>query len=73
MKESHVKDILKKWFKDGGYEVLDPDKNAQIGSEVKVDLIAKKADEQWIIEAKGDYKDTSHYYVNFNTGGSTSN
>ena len=69
MKESHVKDILKKWLKDGGYEVLDSDENSQIDSEVKVDLIAKKGDEYWIIEAKGDYdRNTSQYNVNFDTG-----
>lgn len=68
MKESHVKNILKKWFKDRGYEVLDPDENIQIRSKVKVDLIAKK-DEQWIIEAKGDYdRNTAQYNVNFDTG-----
>lgn len=69
MKESHVKDILKKWFKNGGYEILDSDENSQIDSEVKVDLIAKKGDEYWIIEAKGDYdRNTSQYNVNFDTG-----
>lgn len=58
--------IIKDWFEKRGFEALE---NVKINSENKVDLIAKKGDEEWIIEVKGDYdKRTEQYYVNFDTG-----
>jgi len=68
MREEEVQEIIKNWFKGRSFEVLE---NIQIDSEnkVEVDLIAKKGNEEWIIEVKGDYdRNTAQYNVNFDTG-----
>lgn len=66
MNEAMVQRILKSWFEKRGFETLE---NVQINSENKVDLIAKKGNEEWITEAKGDYdRNTAQYNVNFDTG-----
>ena len=66
MREDEVQEIMKNWLKGRRFEVLE---NAQIDSGNKVDLIAKKGNEEWIIEVKGDYdRNTAQYNVNFDTG-----
>ena len=66
MKEVLTQRILKKWFEKKGFKTYE---NVKINSENKVDLIAKKQDEEWIIEVKGDYDSrTEQYSVNFDTG-----
>jgi len=43
--------------------------NTYSGTESRIDVMAKKDMEQWIIEVKGDYdKSTAQYNVNFDTG-----
>jgi hypothetical protein len=65
MKEEQVQRILKSGFEKIGFETQ---KNVQINSN-NVDLVAKKGQEKWIIEVKGDYdKNTAQYNVNFDTG-----
>ena len=66
MNEAQTQKILKRWFEDRGFETLE---NIQINSDNNVDLIAKKKNEKWIIEVKGDYdRNTAQYNVNFDTG-----
>lgn len=66
MNESNVQKILKKWFEKKGFETLE---NVKLNSENNVDLIAKRENEKWIIEVKGDYdRNTAQYNVNFDTG-----
>ena len=66
MNEATAQRILKSWFEKLGFATLE---NVQINSENNVDLIAKKEDEEWIIEIKGDYdRNTAQYNVNFDTG-----
>lgn len=66
MRESEVETIIINWFENRGYtveqEFLGPGGN-------KIDVMARKNQEQWIIEVKGDYdKNTAQYNVNFDTG-----
>jgi len=66
MKEFEVENAVMDWFKKRGYtverEFLGPGGN-------KIDMRARKNQEQWIVEAKGDYdKNTAQYNVNFDTG-----
>ncbi|MQY58450.1 MAG: hypothetical protein GH144_02405 [Clostridia bacterium] len=66
MQEFKVERIIKEWFKKRGYiveeEFLGPGGN-------KIDMRARKNQEQWIVEAKGDYdRNTAQYQVNFDTG-----
>jgi len=66
MNEAFAQRILKTWFEKKGFETYE---NVKINSENRVDLIAKKGDEEWIIEVKGDYDSgTEQYNVNFDTG-----
>lgn len=66
MNEAEVQRILKKWFEKNGFETIE---NVQLNSENNVDLIAKRGNEKWIIEVKGDYnRNTAQYNVNFDTG-----
>ncbi len=66
MQEFEVERIIIEWFKKRGYvveeEFLGPGGN-------KIDMRARKNQEQWIVEVKGDYdKNTAQYNVNFDTG-----
>lgn len=66
MNEIHTQRTLKNWFEKRGFETLG---NVKINSENNVDLVAKKGNEKWIIEVKGDYdRNTAQYNVNFDTG-----
>lgn len=66
MREEEVQEIIKNWLKGSRFEVSE---NVRINSGNKVDLIAKKGNEEWIIEVKGDYdRNTAQYNVNFDTG-----
>lgn len=66
MNEAQTQKILKRWFEGRGFETIE---NIQINSDNNVDLIAKKENEKWIIEVKGDYdRNTAQYNVNFDTG-----
>lgn len=66
MEEQQVQTILKEWFKDTGYNVVE---HGYLDSENKIDIIARKGSECWVIEVKGDYdKNTAQYNVNFDTG-----
>ncbi|MHC1610868.1 MAG: hypothetical protein ACXQTW_04610 [Candidatus Methanospirareceae archaeon] len=66
MREEEVQEIIKNWLKRSRFEVSE---NLRINSGNKVDLMAKKGNEEWIIEVKGDYdRNTAQYNVNFDTG-----
>lgn len=66
MREEGVQEIIKNWLKRSRFEVSE---NLRINSGNKVDLMAKKGNEEWIIEVKGDYdRNTAQYNVNFDTG-----
>jgi len=66
MKESRVQAIITKWFRDKRYDV---DENTYFNTENKIDVVAKKGSECWVIEVKGDCdKNTAQYNVNFDTG-----
>lgn len=64
MQENEVQNILMEWFKNQEYEVSE-EIRGPAGN--KVDIIARKGEEKWIIEVKGDYESQAQYYVNFNT------
>ena len=66
MKEKEVQKVLKEWFENKGFKVIE---NVKVNSENCVDLVATKENEKWIIEVKGDYdRNTAQYNVNFDTG-----
>ena len=66
IKELEVQIILREWFKKMEFEVIE---NVILDAGNKVDLIAKKDNEKWIVEIKGDYNNsTAQYNVNFDTG-----
>ena len=66
MKEKEVQKILKGWFENKEFKVIE---NVKVNSENSVDLVATKESEKWIIEVKGDYdRNTAQYDVNFDTG-----
>lgn len=66
MKEARVQAIIDKWFRNRGFDV---EENFYLDTENKIDVIAKKGLEQWIIEVKGDYdRNTAQYNVNSDTG-----
>ena len=65
MKEKEVQKVLKEWFENKGFKVIE---NVKVNSENCVDLVATKENEKWIIEVKGDYdRNTAQYNVNFDT------
>jgi len=66
MKEKDVQKVLKGWFENKGFKVIE---NVKVNYENSVDLVATKENEKWIIEVKGDYdRNTAQYNVNFDTG-----
>ena len=66
MKEAEVQQILRGWFQNRGYLVLE-DAESEGGN--KIDLVAKSEHEDWLVEIKGDYdRSTAQYNVNFDTG-----
>ena len=66
MKEKEVQKVLKEWFENKGFKVIE---NVKVNYENSVDLVATKENEKWIIEVKGDYdRNTAQYNVNFDTG-----
>ena len=66
MYESEAQELLASWFKRQGYKV-ETDVEAAAGN--RVDIVAIKGKEKWIVEVKGDYdRNTAQYNVNFDTG-----
>lgn len=66
MQEIEVEAIVINWFKQRGYTV---EKEFLGAGGNKIDVMARKNQEKWIIEVKGDYdKNTAQYNVNFDTG-----
>lgn len=66
MYESEAQELLASWFKRQGYKV-ETDVEAAAGN--RVDMVAIKGKEKWIVEVKGDYdRNTAQYNVNFDTG-----
>lgn len=66
MDENQTLNILKKWFEKNRFKTQ---KDVKANAENKIDLIARKEIEEWLIEVKGDYeKRTEQYSVNFDTG-----
>jgi len=64
--ESEAQELLASWFKRQGYKV-ETDVEAAAGN--RVDMVAIKGKEKWIVEVKGDYdRNTAQYNVNFDTG-----
>ena len=66
MQEIEVEAIVINWFKQRGYTV---EKEFLGAGGNKIDVMARKNQEQWIVEVKGDYdRSTAQYNVNFDTG-----
>ncbi len=64
MQENEVQEILVEWFENREYDVSE-EIRGPAGN--RVDIVARKEEEKWIVEVKGDYNDPAQYYVNFNT------
>jgi len=74
LKESVVKKYLRNYFQQRGFETFDScvlNENGRITRTRRgagADLIARKPDEIWVVEAKGEYKDSAGCSVAFNEG-----
>ncbi|MDH5743165.1 MAG: hypothetical protein OEZ52_06450 [Candidatus Aminicenantes bacterium] len=65
MNEAHVQDILVSWLRKNGYGVR---ADFVMPSGNKIDVVADKDGDMWLVEVKGDYdKNTAQYNVNFDT------
>lgn len=65
MNEAHVQDILVSWLRKNGYGVR---VDFVMPSGNKIDVVADKDGDMWLVEVKGDYdKNTAQYNVNFDT------
>ena len=66
MEEPEVEQTVMDWFRKKGYMV---EKEFLAAGGNKIDIRARKNQEQWIVEVKGDYdRSTAQYNVNFDTG-----